>query len=352
MKIVSFEVSTPVGRIRRLGALADGDENGRIADITAAFAEHLAQDTDEPTPRELAQLRTPPDMIGWLRAGHAGLAAAKSALKFALAHPDARGPDGESLMYTRSDVRLLAPLPRPASFRDFSIYEEHMTRAQHAPLIGGNKYVRDPIWFTNPPYYKGSCTGIAGPEDPVPYPYYTKLLDLELELGIIIGKQGRNLSAEEAVGHIAGYTILIDSSCREGFKREPFGPNKRKDFHTALGPCMITADAVDPMNLKCSVEVDGEIWFEGSTSAPHSFTPAQLVAYSSDNETLYPGDLLGTGTIGFACSQDLHKWIKIGQTARFWIEHIGAMSLKVVEGEHVVDHVSGMKGLLQPPGAD
>ena len=288
-------------------------------------------------------------MIGWLRAGHAGLAAAKSALGFALAHPQARGLDGEALLYRRADVKLLAPLPRPTSFRDFSIYEEHMTRAQFTPLVGGKKYERDPIWFTHPPYYKGSCAGIAGPEDPVPYPYYTELLDLELELGIIIGKQGRNLSVEQAAAHIAGYTILIDSSCRDGFRREPFGPTKRKDFHTAIGPCMVTADEVDPMALRCSVAVDGEVWFEGSTGAPHSFTPAQLVAYSSDNETLQPGDLLGTGTIGFACSQDLHKWIKVGQTATFWIENIGSMSLEVVPGERVVDHVNGMKGLLPVP---
>lgn len=352
MKIVTFEVPTPAGRIRRLGAFADGDESGRIADLTAAFGAHLASETDEPTPRELALLRTPPDMIGWLRAGHAGLAAAKAALVYALAHPEARGMDGEALLYRRADVKLLAPLPRPTSFRDFSIYEEHMTRAQFTPMVSGTvKFEKGRIWYTNPPYYKGSCTSIAGPEDPVPYPYYTQRLDLEIELGIIVGKQGRNLTVEEAAKHIAGYTILIDSSCRDGFGREPFGPNKRKDFHTALGPCMVTADEVVPMSLNCSVTVDGETWFEGDTSAPHSFTPAQLVAYASDNETLYPGDLLGTGTIGFGCSQDLHKWIKVGQTATFWIEKLGSMSLKVVPGERVVEHVSGMKGLLPYPGS-
>ncbi|MGE0735683.1 MAG: fumarylacetoacetate hydrolase family protein [Alphaproteobacteria bacterium] len=299
----------------------------------------------------MANLRTPTDMIGWLRAGAEGRKAATAAIAYALKHPGQAGVDGERLIYQRNEVRLLAPLPRPLSFRDFSIYEEHMTKAQFMPLVGGKPWVRDPLWYTNPPYYKGSCAGIRGPEDPVPWPYYTELLDLELEIGIIVGKQGRNLTFEQAAEHIGGYTILIDSSARDGFKREPFGPTKRKDFHTALGPCLVTPDEIDFANLKCRIEVDGELWFEGTTGAPHAFTPAQLVAYSSDNEDLYPGDLIGTGTVGFGCSQDLHKWIKIGQTATFTVEKIGSMHLKVVKGDEVVKHVNGMKGLLPIPKA-
>jgi 2-keto-4-pentenoate hydratase/2-oxohepta-3-ene-1,7-dioic acid hydratase in catechol pathway len=352
MKIVTFEVETALGRVSRLGALADESEDGRIVDLNAAFARHLADETDEPTPKGLADLRVPPDMIGWLLAGAEGMRAARSAIKFALDNPDRRGLAGERLIHERKDVRLLAPLPRPTSFRDFSIYEEHMTRAQITPMVGGKPWVRDPSWYTTPHYYKGSCTAIRGPEDPVPYPYYTKLLDLELEIGIVVGKAGRNLTVEQAAKHIAGYTILIDSSCRDGYKREPFGPTKRKDFHTAIGPCLVTADAIDAENLKCRIEVDGELWFEGSTSAPHGFTPAQLVAYASDNEDLYPGDLLGTGTVGFGCSMDIHKWIKVGQVATFWVENIGAMHLKVVKGEEVVRHVDGMQGLLKPPAVE
>lgn len=353
MKLVSFEIPTAVGRMRRLGALIDGDENGRVADLTAAFAAYLATSTDEPTPREYAMLRTPPDMIGWLRAGHEGRKAAESALEFARGNSDGTGIDGERLVFARDEVKLLAPVPRPGAFRDFSMYEEHMTRAQLEPKVGGGtKYVKGPAWYKTPPYYKASCTSIYGPDDPVPWPYYTERLDLELELGIIVGKEGRDLTVEEAADHIAGYTILVDSSCRDGYEREPFGPTKRKDFHTALGPCLTTADEVDPENLACSLSVDGETWFEGNTSAPHSFTPAQLVAYASDNEVVCPGDIIGTGTIGFACSMDLHKWIEVGQSATFRIEGLGSMTLEVVEGGHRVDHVLGMDGLLEYPGPE
>jgi len=351
MKIVTFEVSTPLGRVSRLGALADGDETGRVIDLNAAFGRYLTAETDEPTPQEFADLRVPSEVIGWLRAGTEGRKAAANAIAYARSHPDVAGLAGERLIYPRAEVRLLAPVPRPPSFRDFSIYEEHMTNAQIVPMVGGKPWVRDPSWYTTPHYYKGSCTGIRGPEDPVPWPYYTELLDLELEIGIVVGKAGRNLTVEQAARHIAGYTILIDSSCRDGYKREPFGPTKRKDFHTAIGPCLATADEVDPENLKCRIDVDGELWFEGSTSAPHGFTPAQLVAYASDNEDLYPGDLLGTGTVGFGCSMDLHKWIKIGQVATFWVEKIGSMQLKVVRGDDAVKHVHGMKGLLPIPKA-
>ena len=101
----------------------------------------------------------------------------------------------------------------------------------------------------------------------MPFPYYTKRLDLELELGIVIGKKGSNLTFEEAKDHIAGYTILIDPSCRDGYKREPFGPNKRKDFCTPMGPCLVTADGINERDIDCRIIVDGETWWEGNTAS-------------------------------------------------------------------------------------
>src|ERR687886_17287 len=83
MKLVTFAVSTPLGRAERLGALVDGHQDGRIVDLTAAYAAYLAAETDEPTPRELAALRTPPDMIGWLRGAHKAREAAEAALGYA-----------------------------------------------------------------------------------------------------------------------------------------------------------------------------------------------------------------------------------------------------------------------------
>src|SRR5438105_3298660 len=127
MKLVTFVVNGPLGAQRRLGAVA----NDRVVDLTTAYATYLARHTDEPTPRELAQLRTPPDLIGWLRGQHKSREAAELALTFASQlGTDARGLDEARLVFEPTEIKLLAPLPRPNSLRDFSIFEEHMTRRE------------------------------------------------------------------------------------------------------------------------------------------------------------------------------------------------------------------------------
>lgn len=342
MRLVSFEIPSPVGPLRRLGALLERTEASPIVDLRAAFGAYLVSETREPTPRQFADLRMPPDMIGWLRAGHEGFSAASNALAFMERNPTTLGVDGERTIYQRDEVKLLAAVPEPLSFYGYSTYLDHMTRADPP-------WQKKPAYYKSPPYYTGSPRSVKGPEDPVTWPYYTKRLDLELEIGIVVGREGRNLSQAEAHEYIAGYTIIIDSSARDGYDREPFGPNKRKSFHTGMGAWLVTPEEVDLSDLQCKIEVDGEVWFEGSTGAPRSFTPADIVAYASDNETIRPGDVYATGTISYACSMDHHHWLKIGQVATFSIEQLGSMSLKVVEGEHVVDHVNGMAGLCEAP---
>jgi len=355
LKLVTFEIATPLGPQRRLGALIDGDQDGRIADLTLAYRTYLERETDEPTPEGLAQLRTPPDMIGWLRGGHKSRDAAEAAVahvRTQLAKSnEALGGRGERLAFARSEVRLLSPLPRPNTFRDFSIFEEHGSlRDGFDPAVRRRK---PPKWYRWPPYYKASPESILGPEDPIPYPYYTQKLDLEPEIGIVVGREGRNLTFEQAREAIAGYTIIIDCSDRGAGQRDTLGPAKSKDFATMVGPCLVTAEEIDEANLRVRVIVDAEVWFDGNTSAPRSFLAHHLVAYASDNETLRPGDLLGTGTVGTGCSLDLHKWVQTGQTVTIEVEGIGRMQHKVVPGEHEVDYVgSGMDGLLGPPKAE
>src|SRR5580693_8850939 len=115
MKLVTFQIATPLGPQRRLGALLDGNQDGRIVDLTLAYTLYLQEATDEPTPEGLAQLRTPPDMIGWLRGGRHS----KDAAERALAHVRGKGAaevlgrNGEPIIHKRSAVRLLSPLPRP-----------------------------------------------------------------------------------------------------------------------------------------------------------------------------------------------------------------------------------------------
>lgn len=353
MKLVTFELQTPIGPLRRLGGLLDGDQDGHVADLTLAYTLYLREATDEPTPEGLAALRTPPDMIGWLRGGHKSKEAAERALEHVRAKGtgDVRGAGGEQIVYPRSAVRLLSPLPRPVTFRDFSIYEDHGSlRDGDDPAVRRHKPEN---WYKWPPYYKGNPESVYGPQDPIPYPYYTKKLDLEPELGIVIGRTGRNLSEDEARAAIAGYTIVVDCSSRDGQKRDTLGPAKSKDFATMVGPCLVTPDEIDVDDLDVRVVVDGEVWFEGNTGLPRSVLAHQLVAYASDNETLQPGELLGTGTIGTGCSLDLHKWVQVGQTVSIEFEGIGRMQHLIVAGEHVVDYVgSGIGRLLTPKATE
>jgi 2-keto-4-pentenoate hydratase/2-oxohepta-3-ene-1,7-dioic acid hydratase in catechol pathway len=350
MKLVTYEAATPFGPQRRLGALIDGQQDGRIADLTLAYATYLANETDETQPDGLAKLRLPPDMIGWLEGGHKARDAAEDAVAYVKRQltrgDDVRGRRGEQLLFQRSAVRLLSPLPRPRSFRDYSTYEEHGSRARgDDPTL---RRYKPPSWYRWPAYYKGNPDSFYGPEDPIPFVYYSKRFDLEPEIGIVIGREGRNLSFDEARDCIAGYTILIDCSDRGG-PGNALGPAKSKDFATMLGPCLVTADEIDETNLKVRVSVDGELWWEGSTSMARNFLAHHLVAYTSDNETVHPGDLLGTGTIGWGDSTDLHKWVQVGQTYTLEVEGIGYLSHKIVAGEHVVDYVgSGMEPLIQP----
>jgi 2-keto-4-pentenoate hydratase/2-oxohepta-3-ene-1,7-dioic acid hydratase in catechol pathway len=348
MKLVTFSVSTPVGRMTRLGALVDGNEQGRVVDLTSAYATYLAAETDEARPREIAAVRTPPDMIGWLDGGRQSREAAEQALAYARRRlADAARPaamDEARLVYERTEVRLLAPLPRPRSLRDFSVFEEHMSLAPSIPP-------KHPKWYQYPPYYKGNPAAVIGPEDPIPYPYYTEQLDCELEVGIVIGREGRNLTVEQAREHIAGYTIFVDCSAREVYQRSDyFGPAKTKDFCNVLGPCLVTADEIDEANLNVRLVVDGEVWYEGNTGRRRHYLAEHMVAFASDNETLYPGDVLGTGTVGTSCSMDTNRWVQVGQTISFEVEGIGTLSHRVVAGEQGVDYVlRGMPGLLQPP---
>lgn len=123
-----------------------------------------------------------------------------------------------------------------------------------------------------------------------------------------------------------------------------------KDWATILGPCMVTADEVDEANLGVRISVDDEVWFEGSTSAPRTFLAHQLVAYASDNETLQRGDVLGTGTVSYSCSVDLHKWPQVGQRVKCEVVGIGVLEHTIVAGERGVDYVrSGLEGLLVAP---
>src|SRR3546814_17952215 len=144
-------------------------------------------------------------------------------------------------------------------------------------------------------------------------------MDFELELGLVIGRGGRNISVESASDHIFGITIFNDFSARDTQIDEMamLGPGRSKDFDGAnvLGPCIVTNDAFNMADAKMEARVNGERWGGGST-ASMTYSFADLIAFISEGETLHPGELLGSGTVGTGRSEERRVGKEGGSTGR------------------------------------
>ncbi|MHB2026330.1 MAG: fumarylacetoacetate hydrolase family protein [Elusimicrobiota bacterium] len=322
MKLVSFEIKTALGSFERLGALW----KDFVADLNFACALRL-EARGKTAPRSLAQAIAPADMLDFLDGGKDCLAAAKESLGFLDEFPRAdellRGSNGERILYRESEIRLLAPVPRPRALRDFFAFEDHALQA--------SKRRGEPLpqsWYDQPVYYKGNHREIYGHGDAVPWPAYTRKFDFELEIACVVGKKGRNLSPEQAAGHIAGYAILNDFSARDIQKNEMIcrmGPAKGKDFATGLGPCLVTADELpDPDNLDMAVFVNGEKWSEGNSRGRRWSFPV-MISHVSQEETVFPGDILGSGTYYRGCGLDLDRWVSPGDVIDLEVEKLGRL---------------------------
>jgi 2-keto-4-pentenoate hydratase/2-oxohepta-3-ene-1,7-dioic acid hydratase in catechol pathway len=226
-----------------------------------------------------------------------------------------------------SHARLLAPL-RPRSLRDFLAFEGHLKNA----MVRLGRAIPDE-WYSVPAFYKGMPDTVIGPDEEIPWPAYTEKLDHELELAAIIGKRGKNIAKEDALSYIFGYTIWNDVSARDVQARElpvNMGPAKAKDWDgsNVLGPCIVTADEVDPGNLRMMVRVNGERWGE-DTSAHMYHTFADMIAYASQAQTLYPGEVFGSGTAAGGSGLELDRFVREGDVIEMEIEGIGTLRNRV-----------------------
>jgi 2-keto-4-pentenoate hydratase/2-oxohepta-3-ene-1,7-dioic acid hydratase in catechol pathway len=250
------------------------------------------------------------DMLAVLDAGEKGLEAARKA--------SARKP---ALM--EGDVRWLAPVPQPRALRDFFAFEDHAKAG-----AARRKEALAPEWYEQPVYYKGNHREIYGPGDTVPWPSYTRKLDFEFEIACVVGRKGRDLDPKEAGAHIAGYTIYNDFSARDIQKNEMvcrMGPAKAKDFANAFGPYLLTADELpEPEKLKMTLKINGEVWSEGDSSGRWWSFPIML-SHVSQEEWVYPGDILGSGTYHKGCGLDLDRWIKPGDVIELSVDKLGTL---------------------------
>jgi 2-keto-4-pentenoate hydratase/2-oxohepta-3-ene-1,7-dioic acid hydratase in catechol pathway len=220
-------------------------------------------------------------------------------------------------------ARLLAPL-RPRSLRDFLTWEGHM---QNALAKLGRPI--PPEWYEIPVYYKGLPDTVIGSDETIPWPSYSDRLDHELELAAIIGKRGRDIAPEDALDHVFGWTLWNDLSARDVQARElavALGPGKGKDWDgsNVLGPCIVTADELDGTNVALEVRVNGERW-GGDTTANMHHSFADLIAYASMAETLYPGEVLGSGTATGGSGIELDRWLQPGDVIELEAEGVGVL---------------------------
>lgn len=269
------------------------------------------------------------DMLSLLRAGAEAMAAARR-----LADDP---PDGASVPL--ESARLMAPVPRPNTMRDFMVFEGHTLNSLRtmARLKGQDpETVRVPeVWYRFPAYYKGNPMTVIGPEAEVIWPSYEPKLDYELEFGCFIGIGGKDIPVERAREHIAGFTIFNDLSARQTQTDEMqqlLGPAKGKDFDTGnvMGPYLVTPDEVgDPYSLTMVARVDGEEWSRGNSSGMH-WTFEQMIAHVSRDETLYPGDFFGSGTATTGAGLELDRWITPGATVELEVEKLGVLRNRVV----------------------
>ena|SRR2546427_8802786 len=226
-----------------------------------------------------------------------------------------------------ADAVLLTPL-RPRSLRDFLTFEGHLKNAMAnlgRPIA--------PEWYRTPAYYKGMPDTVIGPDEEIPWPSYTEKLDHELELAIVIGKRGKDIEREHALEHVFGYTIWNDMSARDVQSEElpiGMGPAKAKDWDgsNVLGPCIVTADEVDGRNLQLSVRINGETW-GGDTTAHMHHRIEDLIAYASQAQTLYPGEVLGSGTTTGGSGVEQDRWLKPGDVIEMEADGIGILRNRV-----------------------
>lgn len=234
--------------------------------------------------------------------------------------------------FSLEQVRLTAPLPNPTSFRDFVAFETHV---KNATKRSGDTVA--PEWYEMPIFYFSNPNAMKGPGEEVKRPSRCVRLDYELELACIIGKEGRDIKADEAEDYIFGYTILNDWSARDIQMKEMkvlLGPAKGKDFATSIGPFIITKDELAPykvgdrFDLEMSASVNGETLSRGNFKDIY-YSFGEMIERASEEVTLYPGDIIGSGTVGFGCIMELgpevHPWLKPGDEVELKITELGSL---------------------------
>jgi 2-keto-4-pentenoate hydratase/2-oxohepta-3-ene-1,7-dioic acid hydratase in catechol pathway len=248
------------------------------------------------------------------------------------------------------DVRLLAPLPHPPSVRAGLCFLDHL-RGSYRAL--GRSQELHPAWSQGPAFYFSNAASIVGPHDPVPVAPGSRMFDLELEVGVVVGRGGRDLSPGSAENHILGYTLFNDWTARDHQLRDlatGIGMGKSKDSATTLGPALVTVDEL------AEFRVDGRLALELRATVNDEeiargrldqmdWTFGELLAFVSRGAELAPGDVIGSGTVPGGCLlehvdtpelADFTGWLRPGDVVSLHGQGLGSTRQRVVEGTGVI----------------
>ncbi len=253
------------------------------------------------------------------------------------------------------DVEILAPVPNPTSCRDGYAFRQHVASARR-----NRRVEMIPEFDQFPVFYFTNHNSIAGPGEIVCMPDHFNKLDFELEASIVICKPGKNIKASEADEYIGGYMIMNDMSARELQMEEMklnLGPGKGKDFSTILGPMLVTPDELEDSkipakenhtgntyNLSMKCWVNGVQVSEGNLG-DMDWTFAEIIERCSYGVQLFPGDVIGSGTVGTGCFLELNgtgklndpeykeQWLQEGDEVEMEIEGLGKLKNTIVKDE-------------------
>ncbi|MEW6644190.1 MAG: fumarylacetoacetate hydrolase family protein [Pseudomonadota bacterium] len=324
MKLATYRA----GGTDRVGVVHGGDT--QLFDLAAAAAR-----AGKPDPAFQS-------MLALIDAGPAALDAAQALY--------ARHGRDADLSVPVAGAELLAPVPEPRQMRDGMSFPIHILQAPlgqrklaaraRGDMAELKRIEAEPlpelpeVYRKQPIFYITNRFSVRGTNTTVKWPRYSRIMDYELELGLITKGKGANIPAAKARDHIFGFTIFNDFSARDAQRIEMegrLGPAKGKSFDggNVIGPWIVTPDEIgDPYKLRMEARVNGETRSSGISDGM-LFSFEEIIAHISKDETLMPGEFIGSGTVGNGCGLELGLFLEHGDTIELEIEKIGILKNKV-----------------------
>ena len=300
----------------------------------------------------------PDSMSAFLKMGDEGMKVAKH-LNEEIGNPQS-AIFKKLIAENATEKNLLAPVPYPTSCRDGYAFRQHVESARR-----NRKVAMIPEFDQYPIFYFTNHNAIQGPGEIFCMPDHFQKLDFELEAAVVIGKKGRNIRASEADKYIAGYMIMNDMSARTLQMEEMLlnlGPAKGKDFSTVIGPWLVTPDEIEQfkipakenhtgnrynLSMKCSV--NGKQVSKGNLG-DMDWTFAEIIERCAYGVDIFPGDVIGSGTVGTGCFLELNgtgllndpaykpQWLQPGDVVEMEIDHLGKLknTIRKVETDYSI----------------